>query len=567
MPNYLKYAFIIGGACLLFFPFLGHVHLFDWDEINFAECAREMIVSKDYLRSQIDFMPFWEKPPFFIWLQVLAMKIFGVGEFAAIFPNAMMGVITLTTLFWIGKKTAGEKTATWWVLLYAATWLPHLYFKSGIIDPTFNFFIFLAIFQVHLLRLSAYKALHIFLAGLFLGLAILTKGPVALLIAGIALTVYILISRGLNSYKLAHFLLIGICAMAPVLLWLGIAVINYGPAYGKWFLNEFFMYQVRLFATQDADHGGPFYYHFIVLLIGCFPASVFLFSYVSKKIKEPAASGDFTKWMWILFWVVLILFSIVKTKIVHYSSLCYFPLTYLAAIQLARLSDNGPIIGKWLKTLIIFIGSLIALLLIALPIAGIFKDRLVPYINDPFVVANLRADVSWSYPECSWGIFYLAGICIAVFMMNKNFRRSMISLCILQLLVIQVALIHFTPKIEAFSQGAAISYYQGFEGQDVYVHSLGYKSYATLFYTKKTASTNPRYRGTRVDNHGRDLQPEANEHWLLSGSLDKPAYFICKVQDSTKFALLPQLSETGSSNGFVFFKRKDAAAIYPDINK
>jgi hypothetical protein len=47
--------------------------------------------------------------------------------------------------------------------------------------------------------------------------------------------------------------------------------------------------------------------------------------------------NDHRRWMVILFWVVLILFSIVKTKIVHYSSLCYFPLTYLAALQLERI--------------------------------------------------------------------------------------------------------------------------------------------------------------------------------------------------------------------------------------
>ena len=51
--------YIFLASCLLFIPFLGSVHLFDWDEINFAECAREMIVSKDYLRTQIDFKPFW----------------------------------------------------------------------------------------------------------------------------------------------------------------------------------------------------------------------------------------------------------------------------------------------------------------------------------------------------------------------------------------------------------------------------------------------------------------------------------------------------------------------------
>ena len=72
-------------ASLLFIPFLGHVHLFDWDEINFAEAAREMIVSKNYLSVQIDYLPFWEKPPLFIWMQVLSMKVFGINEFAASF--------------------------------------------------------------------------------------------------------------------------------------------------------------------------------------------------------------------------------------------------------------------------------------------------------------------------------------------------------------------------------------------------------------------------------------------------------------------------------------------------
>ena len=53
-------------AALFFIPFLGRVHLFDWDEINFAESAREMIQSSDYLTVRINFLPFWEKPPLFI---------------------------------------------------------------------------------------------------------------------------------------------------------------------------------------------------------------------------------------------------------------------------------------------------------------------------------------------------------------------------------------------------------------------------------------------------------------------------------------------------------------------
>ena len=143
-----KYLFITLLAGCLFIPFLGKVHLFDWDEINFAESAREMLVSQNYREVQIDFKPFWEKPPLFIWMQAASMKIFGVNAFAARLPNALVGIITLLLLFGIGSNLAGEKFGLWWTLLYAASWLPHFYFKSGIIDPTFNLLIFLSLYSI-----------------------------------------------------------------------------------------------------------------------------------------------------------------------------------------------------------------------------------------------------------------------------------------------------------------------------------------------------------------------------------------------------------------------------------
>jgi 4-amino-4-deoxy-L-arabinose transferase-like glycosyltransferase len=138
--NSLLFGFL--GA-IFFIPFLGGVHLFDWDEINFAECTREMINMGDYLRVYINYAPFWEKPPFFFWLQAIAMKLFGVGEFAARFPNAICGVITLIVIYNIGEKLYNKKFGLIWALTYFGSVLPFLYFKSGIIDPYFNLFIFL----------------------------------------------------------------------------------------------------------------------------------------------------------------------------------------------------------------------------------------------------------------------------------------------------------------------------------------------------------------------------------------------------------------------------------------
>ncbi|MDZ4847340.1 MAG: glycosyltransferase family 39 protein, partial [Chitinophagales bacterium] len=134
--------FIILTGAVLFIPFLGRVHLFDWDEINFAESAREMLVTGNYARVQIDFQPFWEKPPLYFWLQTLSMKLFGVNEFAARFPNAVCGILTLSLLFFFGKKYFDTTFAWLWVFAFTGSFLPHFYFKSGIIDPWFNLFIF-----------------------------------------------------------------------------------------------------------------------------------------------------------------------------------------------------------------------------------------------------------------------------------------------------------------------------------------------------------------------------------------------------------------------------------------
>ena len=119
-------------AALFFIPFLGNVHLFDWDEINFAESSREMIVAGDYSRVMVGFKPFWEKPPLFFWMQAASMQVFGINEFSARLPNAIFGIITLLTLFYIGKKERNEQFGLLWALLYFASLLPHAYFKSGI---------------------------------------------------------------------------------------------------------------------------------------------------------------------------------------------------------------------------------------------------------------------------------------------------------------------------------------------------------------------------------------------------------------------------------------------------
>ena len=336
---------VILGA-LLYLPFLGGVHLFDWDEINFAEISREMLLTKDYGRVYINFEPFWEKPPLFFWLQSSAMAVFGVGEYAARFPNAICGILTLVVLYRMGRQLYNHRFGLIWALTYFGTVLPLLYFKSSIIDPWFNFFIFTGLYGFILfhwkknefdLELKGNKWLYLFLGGFLIGLGIITKGPVAYLIAVLTMGVYWVYQRFRFYINIPQFLFFSFAASIIMLSWYGIETWKNGP----WFIFEFNRYQYRLFSTPDAGYSGFFGYHFVVLLLGCFPASIFALR-AFGKLPEPEKryQADFRRWMKYLLFVVLILFSIVKSKIVHYSSMAYFPLSFVAVGLLSLIIDG-----------------------------------------------------------------------------------------------------------------------------------------------------------------------------------------------------------------------------------
>lgn len=603
----LRYNLLIAGAALLLFvPFLGAVHLFDWDEINFAECAREMLVTGDYFSVKINFQPFWEKPPLFIWMQALSMNIFGINEFAARLPNAIAGCLTLLVFFNIGRKLVDEKFGLIWALVYAGSFLPHFYFKSGIIDPWFNLFIFSGIYYFILfsnnnpageksinkghseLDSESVKMLKqvqhdsdvdrnkkntklLLFSALFIGLGVLTKGPVAVLVFGLCIGVYWIIKRFQPIISIRQiFIFAGTVAFVGGLWFLMLALTGH-PA----IIKEFFVYQVRLFNTRDAGHGGPFFYHWIVLLIGCFPLSVFalrafnlvqrtengerrktsIFQLITPKsklstpdsqlISDTPFQKHFKLWMMILFWVVLILFSIVKTKIVHYSSLCYFPLSFLAAYAVHKLMNAELVWKKYTGILLMVIAGLIGIAISALPFLDKHKQQIISadIIKDKFAVENLKANVNWTGYEWLIGLALIVGVGGMLVLIKRNkVKEGVIGIFIISLLAVNMASLVVAPRIEKYSQGAAIEFYEYLQNKDCYIETLGFKSYANLFYSHKKEPSNK-------NSYSLD--------WLLTGEIDKPAYFVSKITSAEEIIKgYPDLKEIYRKNGFVFFVRK-----------
>jgi 4-amino-4-deoxy-L-arabinose transferase-like glycosyltransferase len=540
----LKYNMLIALASLLVFvPFLGAVHLFDWDEINFAECAREMLVTGDYFSVKINYQPFWEKPPVFIWLQALSMNLFGVSEFAARLPNAVCGCITLLVLFNIGRKLVDERFGLLWVLVYAGSLLPHFYFKSGIIDPWFNLFIFCGIYYFILFSNNSgvVNRRLLLLSALFIGLGMLTKGPVAVLVFALCFGVYWILKRFRKVLSIPQMMLYaGTVAFVGGFWFLLLALTGNASI-----IKEFFLYQVRLFNTQDAGHGGPFFYHWVVLLIGCFPLSVFALRAFRKNAYDTPYQKHFKLWMIIMLGVVLILFSIVKTKIVHYSSLCYFPLSFLGAYSVHKLITGELQRKKYTGALLIGIAAVIGIAIAALPVVDMFKEKIIAadIIKDKFAVESLKASVNWTGMEWLIGVGLIIGTVVMVlFFLNKNkAQQGIVGVFIISLLSIIFAIRVVVPRIEPYSQGAAIEFYEYLQDKDCYVETIGFKSYAHLFYSRKKEQSN-------ANSYQMD--------WLLKGPIDKPAYFVSKITAAEEVKQnYPALNEIYRKNGFVFYLR------------
>ena len=547
-------------AAILFIPFLGNVHLFDWDEINFAESAREMIASGNYFSVQINFNRFTEKPPLFFWMQVVSMKLFGVNEFSARFPNAICGIITLVVLFRIGKQIFNEYFARIWVMVYLGTFVTFLYFKSGIIDPWFNLFIFLAIYHFYSLTtmLQVNRMKHLVLTGVFLGLAVLTKGPVAILIALLTYVVVVVLNRFRFFINGKEFIAIFVTTLLVCFAWFGVDLIQNGPS----FLIEFLQRQIAIFSTNDADHGEPFFYHWWVLLLGCFPASIFFMKGMFIQM-ERNEQKMFKQWMGILFWVTLLLFSIVKTKIVHYSSLCWFPLTAIASFYLYEIF-TGKVRRMHIvfKLLIGIIGFLLSLILIAIPFALVNKAVWIHLLEDPFAKANLQADVQWNWWDGLGGGVLLLGVLFYLFSKKNQLKTSLLFLSVTVCCLYTSVMI--VPKIEGISQRANIEFFEKRQGEDCYVETVGYRSYAQYFYSKKQPYLSAQKikidsvlaGGSKQPDTLTTKQKELNfSQWVLYGNIDKPAYFSIKIQNRQILDTMPALIKLYEKNGFAFYKR------------
>ena len=529
----------VGAA--MFLPFLGEAHLFDWDEVNFAEAAREMLVTGNYSYVQINFKPFWEKPPLFIWMQALSMSVFGVNEFAARFPNVICGIITILLLFNIGTRLVSRNFGLLWTLVYMGSLLPQFYFRTGIIDPWFNLLIFSGIHQLVLATgTENINRKRIAVSGVLIGLAVITKGPTALALVGVCCAIYFI-----TSFKSHKWNVLDASMYLGIVLIVGFSwfLIEIARGHG-YVIEEFIDYHIRLLSQSEAGHGQPFYYHPVVILIGCFPMSLFfIFSHFNKE-KSPTEIAHYKKWMTILFWVVLIVFSIVKTKIIHYSSLTYFPMSFITAWYIFRLIKNQQTLKKWQLLSVLFFAIILGTAFFLSGKMEMIKEPLLELLkNDKLAFGNFSQQIPDGPIDWLIGVLFIIGTCTSIFLLNINkVKNGIVGLFGTTMFAVLALSVMVVPKIDKYTQVSLFEFYEE-KAEDVYFVPITMHSYAHLFYGKRTPIT---------------PKPEKDLDYMLFEKVDKPVYFVCREHDlETILGYFSRLQVFERKGGYVILIRTD----------
>lgn len=269
----LPFTVVFLAACTLFFAKLGSYPLFNPDEALYAEPAREMLELKEYVTTYLNYVVRFTKPPLAIWGQALSIMAFGCNEFAVRFLGASTGALLVAATYWFTHKFLGKRAA----LVSAATLATAPLFigtaRVSITDMPLTFFCAGSLLSFYVAAKEKRNA-YLWLAYVLTGLAVMTKGPVGLVLPVGILCFYHLLRCDLKEALRFYKPIAGLAIVSLIALpWFALEIyITNGAYFHDFIMRENF----QRFTSVIDSHRGAWWYHIAALMGGFFPWSVFL---------------------------------------------------------------------------------------------------------------------------------------------------------------------------------------------------------------------------------------------------------------------------------------------------
>lgn len=378
--HYLLLVFV--GAVVML-PNLGAPSLWDIDEGHNAEAAREMLVSGNWVTPTFNFQLRVDKPALLYWMQIAGYQLFGVSEFAARLPSALAAILAVLLTYELGRRMfdAGTGLLAGLVLASAGMFCAAGHFANpDALLNTCGVLTFLLFWSSFARGGQAWLVL----IGFSMGLAMLTKGPVGLVLPVAVLGLFLLWSwqwRRLLDWRILWGLLAFLVVAAPWYVLVGL------ETHGDFLEGFFLKHNVQRFLAPMENHRGPFFYFAAALLLGFLPWSAFFGPAVWNAMREFRDGERRSEYQFLICWMAayVAFFSFSSTKLPNYILPIYPAVALIVGRCLERWRQRTFEVPtlllnlSWLGLILLGVGTAAGLLLaggvITLPVQ---KGRFMP---------------------------------------------------------------------------------------------------------------------------------------------------------------------------------------------
>ncbi len=307
------------------------------DETRYTEIPREMLSTGDWVVPRYNGLRYFEKPPLGYWVNAASIYAFGENTFAARLPGALEAGLTTLLVFLFARATLRSRR----LALYAA--LIHMSFFEvfvigtiNVLDSLLTLLLSAGIVTFYLAAQAEQRrqAMPFWLAsGVFLGLAFLAKGFLALAIPVIVLVPWMIWHGKLRTLLTYGWLVVLVAALvaAP---W-AIMVQLQASDFWRYF---FWVEHIKRFTAENAQHKAPFYYFLVVLPLLAFPWLTLVPAAISglKQKSGNTIDASLLHFLWLWFLLPFLFFSASSGKLETYILPCFPPLAILIAAGLQR---------------------------------------------------------------------------------------------------------------------------------------------------------------------------------------------------------------------------------------
>ncbi|MBU9150011.1 glycosyltransferase family 39 protein [Burkholderia multivorans] len=305
---------------VIWFTPLGMRHLIPSDEGRYAEMAREMFVTGDWITPRYNGYKYFEKPPLQTWLNALTFAWFGIGEWQARLYTALASFAGVLLVGFTGARLFNPLSGFLAAVVLACSPYWNLMGHFNALDMGLAFWMALSLCALLLaqrpgLRPAAVRG-WMWVCWAAMAFAVLSKGLVGVILPGAVLVLYTLIARDWALWK-RLYLVSGIVIFFAIATPWFVLVQQRNPEFFNFF---FIVQQFRRYLTPEQNRPGPFYYFVPVLLVGFLPWLSVAWQSVRHALRMPRQPNGFSPMLVLLIWsaFIFLFFSASHSKLISY---------------------------------------------------------------------------------------------------------------------------------------------------------------------------------------------------------------------------------------------------------